>query len=69
VVRILQVIRQCAIDYVRENELKDDSITLRSENELEYKVDTFFDLVVYHVVKGYEMALKPERLVTLAHSN
>jgi len=57
-VRMLQVIRLCAIDYVRENELNDSSITLRAENELEYNIDRFFDLVIYHMVKGYEAALR-----------
>ncbi len=56
-VRMLQILRQCAIDYVRENELGDSSITLRSENELEYNIHRFFDLVLCHVVKGYEEAL------------
>ena len=43
---MLQIIRLCAIDYVRENELSDSSITLRAENELEYNIDRFFDLVI-----------------------
>lgn len=60
-VRMLQILRQCAIDYVRENELGDSSITLRSENELESDVYRFFDLVLCHVVKGYEEALLKER--------
>jgi len=55
---MLQIIRLCAIDYVRENELNDSSITLRAENELEYNIDRFFDLVIYHMVKGYEAALR-----------
>lgn len=56
-VRMLQIIRLCAIDYVRENELSDNSITLRAQNELEYAIDRFFDLVIYHTVKGYESSM------------
>jgi hypothetical protein len=67
-VRILQIIRLCAIDYVRENELNDSSITLRAENELEYNIDRFFDLVIYHTVKGYEAALRGKPLAA-AHAN
>lgn len=57
-IRMLQIMRLCAIDYVRENEFSDSSITLRAENELEYNIDRFFDLVIYHMVKGYEAALR-----------
>jgi len=67
-VRMLQIIRLCAIDYVRENELNDSSITLRTENELEYNIDRFFDLVIYHTVKGYEAALRENR-VAVAHAH
>jgi hypothetical protein len=37
--------------------VSENSVLLRSESELEYRIDRFFDLVVYHVVKGYEHAL------------
>lgn len=66
-VRMLQIIRQCAVDYVRENELTEDSINIRAESELEYKVHRFFDLVIYHVVKGYETALRSEQIL-VAHA-
>ena len=66
-VRMLQIIRLDAIDYVRENELSDSSITLRAENELEYNIDRFFDLVIYHLVRGYEAQLS-EMPRTAAHA-
>lgn len=66
-VRMLQIIRLCAIDYVRENDLSDSSFTLRAENELEYNIDRFFDLVIYHMVKGYEAALR-ETTAAAAHA-
>jgi hypothetical protein len=56
-VRAFQIIRQCAVDYARDHEVSENSVLLRSESELEYRIDRFFDLVVYHVVKGYEHAL------------
>ena len=55
-VRALQIIRQCAVDYARDHEVSDNSVLLRSESELEYRIDRFFDLVIYHAVKGYERA-------------
>lgn len=66
-VRILQIMRLCAIDYLREHELSDSSVALRAENELEYNIDRFFDLVIYHIVKGYESALVEHRPIA-AHA-
>lgn len=57
-VRMLQILRQCAIQYLRDNELNDSTVTLRSEGELESDVHHFFDLVICHVVKGFEEALR-----------
>ena len=68
VVRMLQLLRQSAIDYVRENELNDSSITLRAENELEYDIGRFFDLIIYHMVKGYEAALRHQHANAAAAS-
>ena len=57
-VRMLQIMRRSAVDYVGENEVLEDSesslLLLQSEAELEYAIAGFFDLVIYHVVKGYE---------------
>jgi hypothetical protein len=57
-VRSLQIIRQCAVDYARDNELSENTVALRCESDLEYGIDRFFDLVVYNVVKGYEAGLR-----------
>ncbi len=57
-VRCMQILRQSAVDYVRENELQENTVLIRSESELEYRIDRFFDLVIYHIVKGYETALR-----------
>jgi len=57
-VRSFQIIRQCAVDYVRDNQLHENVVQIRSESELEYRIDRFFDLVLYHFVKGYEPALR-----------
>ena len=59
-VRCMQILRQSAVDYIREHELKEHSVLLRSENELEYRIDRFFDLVVYQMVKGYELTLRSQ---------
>ncbi len=57
-VRMLQLVRQSAVDYLRDNELFENTVSIRSESELEHNIDRFFDLVVYHVVKGYESELR-----------
>ena len=57
-VRMLQIIRQCAVDYARDNELSENTVALRCESDLEYGIDRFFDLVIYNVVKGYEAVLR-----------
>jgi hypothetical protein len=57
-VRCLQILRQSAVDYVRENELNEHPVQIRSESELEYRVDRFFDQVVYQMVRGYEGELR-----------
>ena len=56
-VRGFQIIRQCAVDYARDHQVSESSVQLRSESELEYRIDRFFDMVIYHVVKGYERAM------------
>lgn len=79
IVRMLQIIRQCAVDYIREMDLEDEvvatwshpdehSFALQAENELEHEVHKFFDLVIYNVVKGYESALRP-KLAQAAHAS
>jgi hypothetical protein len=64
-VRCMQILRQSAVDYVRENELHEHPVLLRSEEELEYRIDRFFDYVIYQTVKGYEGALR-EKVHTAA---
>jgi hypothetical protein len=69
VVRAFQIIRQCAVDYAREHEVGENSVLLRSECELQYRISRFFDLVIYHVVKGYESARWPALAATAAASS
>jgi len=68
-VRCMQILRQAAVDYIRENELREHSVLLRSENELEYRIDRFFDLVVYQMVKGYELTLRAQPEVAVAKAS
>lgn len=65
-VRMLQMIRQCAVDYARDNELSENTVALRCESDLEYGIDRFFDLIIYNVVKGYEAALREKPRVAVS---
>jgi len=61
IVRCMQIMRQSAVDYLRENELHDSTVHIRSESELEYRIARLFDQLISHLVKGYEAAC-PERV-------
>jgi len=54
VVRALCVIKVKMIDFVNEQGFNLDALTLYAEEELERRVDRFFDLLVIHLVRGYE---------------
>jgi len=60
IVRCMQIMRQSAVDYLRENELHDSTVHIRSESELEYRIARLFDQLISHLVKGYESTF-PER--------
>ena len=55
-VRALYIIKDKMIDFVKEQGVKRDSMELYAEEELERRVDRFFDELVIHLVRGYEGA-------------
>jgi len=55
-VRALYIIKNKMIDFVKEQGVKRDSMELYAEEELERRVDRFFDELVIHLVRGYEGA-------------
>ena len=57
VVRCFQILKDNMIDFVREQEIK-SSVELYAEQELQRQVGGFFDRVVYHLVRGYEDAMR-----------
>ena len=58
VVRCLFILRDSMVDFVREQGVVQNALALYAEEELEYRVGAFFGNVVYHVVRGYELALR-----------
>jgi hypothetical protein len=51
------VIKERAIEFVRDQGIGRSTLELYAEEELEHAVGRFFDSVVYYVVRGYEEAL------------
>jgi len=54
-VRALQLIRQSAVDFMLEHDVIEGPLTAHAERDLEYRFSKFFDLVVYHFVRGFEL--------------
>lgn len=55
-VRGIQLLREAAIGYIRDQGFFDSSLDLYAEEELEHDLSRFFDLLSYHLVRGYEHA-------------
>lgn len=55
-VRALFIIKDKMIDFVKDQGITRDSMELYAEEELERRVDRFFDQLVIHLVRGYEGA-------------
>ena len=58
VVRSLQILKEQTVGFVRDWGFGQAAVEVQAEEELEYLVDRFFDRLVYHVVLGYEEALR-----------
>lgn len=56
VVRALFYIKDTMVDFLAEQGFNLDALTLYAEEELERHVDRFFDVLVIHLVRGYETA-------------
>jgi hypothetical protein len=57
-VRGLCILREKMIDYVQENFFAKNSLEFCAEEELERRLGRFFDVLVCHLVYGYEKALR-----------
>jgi hypothetical protein len=55
-VRGLFLVKDKMIDFVLNQAAARTYMQLYAEEELEHRVDRFFDILVYHLVKGYEDA-------------
>jgi hypothetical protein len=57
-VRGLCIVREKMIDYVQEHFFAKNSLEFCAEEELERRLSRFFDVLVCHLVRGYERALR-----------
>lgn len=57
-VECFHIVKETTVDYVRGQGLGQTSVELYAEEELEYRLGRFFDRLIYHVVRGYETALR-----------
>jgi hypothetical protein len=67
-VRGLQVVKQKVVEFMRDHEFAQSSVAIYAEEELEHRLNEFFDDLTYHEVLGYERALR-EAPRSLAHSH
>ncbi len=57
-VRGLSILKNKMADFVQEQCLAKTALDAFAEEELERRVDRFFDLLVFHLVRGYEAAMR-----------
>jgi hypothetical protein len=57
-VRALQLVKRKVIEFMRDHALAESSVDIYGEEELEHRLNDFFDDLIYHEVVGYEDAMK-----------
>jgi hypothetical protein len=57
-VRGLQIVKQKVVEFMRDHEFAQSSVSIYAEEELEHRLNDFFDDLTYHEVYGYEGALR-----------
>jgi hypothetical protein len=65
-VRALQVVKNRVIEFTRDYEFSQSSVEIYAEEELEHRLNEFFDDLVYHEVIGYEDAIRRSLAATAA---
>jgi hypothetical protein len=58
VVYALQLVKECMIQFVRDEGLHQTPIELYAEEELRHGADRIFNTIIYYFVRGYESALR-----------
>ena len=54
----MHLIKDKMLDFIRSRGFAANALEIYAEEELEHRVGKFFDNLTYHMVHGYESALK-----------
>jgi len=57
-VRGIQLVKESTLDFVRDQGFASTSVEILAEEELEHRLGRFFDMLIFHLVKGYEDAMR-----------
>ena len=63
-VRALQMVKRKVIEFMRDHALAESSVDILAEEELEHRLNDFFDDLIYHEVVGYEGAMRKASAIT-----
>jgi hypothetical protein len=66
-IRGLCLIKDRMVDFVEEQGIERDCVALYAEEELDRRVGRFFDLLVIHLARGYEIAWRHSAAHATAH--
>ena len=55
-IRAMQIMKEATLDYIQDEFFVQSSVDLYAEEELEHQLGRFFDLLVFHLARGYEEA-------------
>jgi len=53
-IRGVQLMREAAVSYIRDQGMMAEAVDLYAEEELEHELSAFFDLLIFHLARGYE---------------
>jgi hypothetical protein len=57
-VRGLQILKHKTVEFSRSEGFAQNAVEIYAQEELEFRINRFFDVVMYNLVRGYEEALK-----------
>jgi hypothetical protein len=64
-IRVVQLLKDATISFIQDEGPVDNAVQLYAEEELENQLGRFFDLLVFHLARGYEStATPPSQVVT-----
>jgi hypothetical protein len=57
-VRALQIVKKKVVEFLRDHEFAQSSVAIYAEEELEHRLNEFFDDLVFFEIRGYEAAMR-----------